>query len=325
MKNICLIDADSTIPNLALMKLAEYYKNDSVELIKLHIPYYPNRKKIKHEIDTSDYDKVYCSVIFEGNIDYITGDEIIYGGTGFDLKTCLPDEIEKLTPDYSIYPENDISYGFISRGCIRNCSFCKVPKKEGKIRQVSTIDDIVRHKKVKFMDNNFLALPNHLELLQELVDKNIKHQFNQGLDIRLVTEENSELLSKLNYKREYIFAFDDVKYEKIIEKKIELLNWRKPWQLKFFVYVHPDMPIQDTIYRIKWLKNRECVPYLMRDIKCFYSERNKFYIDLAAWCNQPRIFKNFEFDEFLERRYLGKNRKKRINYSLEIYGRANEN
>ena len=41
---------------------------------------------------------------------------------------------------------------------IRKCSFCKVPKKEGYIKQVSNVDDIVQHKKVKFLDNNFLMI-----------------------------------------------------------------------------------------------------------------------------------------------------------------------
>ena len=124
----------------------------------------------------------------------------------------MPDEIEKLAPDYSVYPDNDTSYGFITRGCIRNCGFCYVPKKEGNIKKVCDIDQIVRHKKVEFLDNNILAYPTHKVILQELIDKKIKCSLNQGLDIRLIDRENSTLLSKLRYMGCYIFAFDDYSF-----------------------------------------------------------------------------------------------------------------
>lgn len=323
---ILLIDADSTIPNLALMKLSAYHKSlgDDVELTKLNLPYYPNRKKTHHRIDTSGYERVYCSVIFTGNREYIHGEGIIFGGTGTeDIMKCLPDYIENLQPDYSIYPDNEFSYGFISRGCIRKCSFCFVPKKEGGIRQVNTIDQIAQHKKVKFMDNNFLALPNHIELLQELIDKKIHCQFNQGLDLRLLTKENSELLRKVHYLKEYIFAFDNRAYLPIIEEKLPLLYWRKPWQIKFFVYVHPDMPIEDTLFRVQWCRDHEILPYIMRDISCWGSELVFFYTDLAAWCNQVQFFKGKTFEEFLIKRYP-KNTE-RVYKSLQIYVDKNSN
>lgn len=124
MSKILLIDADSTIPNIPLMKLSTYYKNnnDDVSLISLHLPYYPTQKKNVYYVP-SGYDIVYCSVIFDNNKEYIIGNDVIYGGTGIDLTTTLPNYIEELECDYSLYPLNDISYGFITRGCIRQCSF----------------------------------------------------------------------------------------------------------------------------------------------------------------------------------------------------------
>jgi hypothetical protein len=302
---VLLIDADSTIPNLALMKLSTYYKslNGEVDFVQLHIPYYPSKEKKNKYVYTKPYDLAFCSVIFDGNSDYVQGKNIEFGGTGSkDIMKCLPDEIENLDPDYSLYPENNISYGFISRGCIRNCSFCKVPKKEGYIRQVSTIDKIVKHPITKFLDNNILSLPNHKEILQELIDKKIKCQFNQGLDLRLVDAENSKLLSQLNYYGEYIFAFDSWSYLKLLESKLQLLDWRKDWQLKFFVYAHPDMDISDITQRIDWLRANKCLPYLMRDIACWKSENHNFYTDLTSYCNQPAFFKKMELKDFLKKR-----------------------
>jgi hypothetical protein len=302
-KKILLIDADSTIPNIPLMKLSTYHKKrgDRVKLVRLNLPYFPFRKKKTFRVLPKS-DIIYCSVVFEGNKQHILGNNIIFGGTGVDLKTHLSPEIEKLPCDYSLYPENDTSYGFITRGCIRNCWFCKVPKKEGMIHQVAEIKDIVQHKKVKFLDNNILAFPNHTKILRELIRMHIKCEFNQGLDIRLVNKGNSILLSKLNYMGSYVFAFDNLKDKPILEEKISLLEWRREWGLKFFVYVHPKMSFSNIITRILWLKEHKCLTYLMRDISCWDSENKEFYTDLAAYCNQIHLYKKMKFTEFLEKR-----------------------
>jgi len=323
---VLLIDADSTIPNLPLMKLSTWHKKrgDAASLMRLNMPYYPGRRKPLFNLPLG-YDRAYCSVIFEGNKDLIKGKGIIFGGTGFDLKTVLPEIIEKLEPDYSLYPENDTSYGFLSRGCIRRCSFCKVPEKEGTIRKAFGVQDIVRHKQVKFLDNNILALPDHYEILQELISRKVKCQFTQGLDIRLVNPKNSDLLKNLRYWGNYTFAFDSYTRMEQIEKGLSLLNWRRDWQFRFFVYVHPSMLLSETTNRIEWLRERKCYPYVMRDISCWGSEHSDFYVDLASYCNQVNLFKKMSFKTFLERRYPSG--EKRIKSSLRkfyVAGGGNE-
>lgn len=320
IKKILLIDADSTIPNLALMKLSSYYKSlkYQVDLIKLNISYYPNKKNKINYINNTFYHKTYCSVIFENSINFIKGENIIYGGTGYNLTTNLPEYVENLNPDYSIYLDNDISYGFITRGCIRNCWFCKVPQKEGSIKKVNTITQIVKHKKVKFLDNNILAYDDHKLILKEIIEKKLKCCFNQGLDIRLLDSENSFLLSQIKYLGEYTFAFDDIKLKELIETKMKLLSWRKPWQIRFFIYVHPKMELSDTIKRIEWCKTNKCLPYIMRDLTCWSHENSNFYTDISSWCNQPNIFKKMEFEEFLKKRTTNT---KRINTNINIYRR----
>jgi len=325
LNKILLIDADSTIPNLALMKLSAYYraKGYMIDLMKLNLPYYPNKKKRHHAISNLGYDKIFCSVIFEGNLPYIHGDNIIFGGTGVDLTTELEPEIENLQPDYTIYPENDTSYGFITRGCIRNCYFCKVPKKEGHIRQVNKPTDIIQHKKVKFMDNNILALPNHCEILEELAYLKVNCQFNQGLDIRLLTKESSELLSAMNYLGgRYTFAFDDRKHIKIIEKQMQLLSWRRPWEIRLFCYIHPTMPIEDTLFRLDWMKKNKCLPYVMRDISCWDSEYSHFYISLANWCNHVHLWTSMPFEDFVIKKNPQLKHTERNKQEIEIYNTA---
>lgn len=305
---ILLVDVDSKIPNLALMKISTYYKNldYKVELKQIGYSYYPHKKTCN--ITISGYEKVFVSTIFKTNIDRITfiGDaEVIHGGVGYNLSNKLAKDIEILPPDYSLYPDNDISYGFITRGCIRQCKFCVVPKKEGMIHKVNTISNIVKHKKVKFLDNNILAFKGHIKILNELKQKKIRCQFNQGLDIRLINNKNAKILSELNYIGEYIFAFDNVKDKDIIESKLKIIKKyiNKDWKIKFYIYCHPNMDIKyDVLLRIKWCRDNKVLPYLMRDISCWESKNRNFYIDLCAYCNQPNLFKKISFRQFMDKR-----------------------
>ncbi|NQT22354.1 MAG: hypothetical protein HQ579_02830, partial [Candidatus Omnitrophica bacterium] len=136
MKKILLVDTDSKIPNIALMKLAAMYKNTGykVKLLRLKMHYYPpNKAKI---ILAHDYSLTCVSTVFTPNkgLVKVIGSPVVMGGTGESLSVTLPKLVEKQKPDYSIYPECDYSIGFISRGCPNKCSFCFVPEKEGKLR-----------------------------------------------------------------------------------------------------------------------------------------------------------------------------------------------
>jgi hypothetical protein len=307
---VLLVDTDSTIPNLALMRLATYYKllGYIVVLLKLGIPVYGKPKR--RSVDCTGYDLAYVSAIFNTTPKHLTVIEgnckVDYGGTGYDIKKKLPKEIDTCKPDYSIYPDNDTSYDFIHRGCIRNCDFCIVPEKEGCVHQeVQSVKELIYHKRIKFLDNNFLAGINHKQFLQELIDLQIPCQFNPGLDIRLVNDEIAEMLSRLKYIGEYIFAFDHIEDKKLIEEKLAIVKKyiQKDWKIKFFIYCHPKMDIVSDVYaRILWCKANKVLPYFMRDLSCWQSENARTYNDFSAWCNQPGIFKHHTYKEFCMKR-----------------------
>ena len=266
--------------------------------------FYPHNHRF--DCNAMCFDKVYVSMIFDTNQDKvkITGcEDIDIGGIGSVFPTkMLPREIDSLTPWY--FPNEDTSYGYVTRGCIRNCYFCKVPKYEGKVRFYCPIEDIVKHDRVILYDNNILAFPGHKDVLRYLVEKKVKVRFKAGLDFRLLDDENAELLSKLKYDGSYEFAFDDISYLLMWENKIELLKkwFPKKWKVTIFVYFNANDDIHDLIFRCKWIKDHECLPYVMRDRNCYDIENENlrsFIIDWTAYCNQPRIFKNVDFDYFL--------------------------
>lgn len=162
---IGLIDVDGhNFPNLALMKISAYHKakGDQVEWC---VP-------LKH------YDRVYQSKVFDDtytpDIDFIPqADEIYKGGTGYDLNNKLPEEIEHIYPDYSLYPNitKDTSYGFLTRGCPRGCPFCIVAEKEGRYsKKVADLSEWHRcQPNIKLLDPNLLACKDHIDLLKQLV------------------------------------------------------------------------------------------------------------------------------------------------------------
>lgn len=317
---ILLINVDSKW-NLAIRRMYNFFRSThEVEMIDLGFSGYPHKRK--KTIDASGYDEVYVSNIHDINKDRVTVlncPRVVYGGIGSrNPKLKLPCEIEATDPFY--YPEEDTSHGFVTRGCIRKCWFCKVPKYEGELTVYNSVERIVKHKKVKFYDNNILAYPDHMEVFRWCLDHpEIKVEFNQGLDFRLVNDENLEALSKMNYMGEYIFAFDEPKYLPLMERKLTLIKKYipRPWKVKFYIYYHPSMKLRELFERVEWCRARECLPYVMRDAECWECDQRDFLIDYASYCNQPGFFKNMTFEEYLQKRRISEERRAS---DLLIYG-----
>jgi hypothetical protein len=204
-------------PNLALMKLSAYHKANGDDVF-LNFP-------------LCQPDKVYASCVFTWNGEKKRQilDGATIGGSGIDFESELPPEVEHIMPDYGLYPNiappwRETSMGFTSRGCIRKCPFCFVPQKEGGIRAVARIYEFWnrKHRKIMLLDNNLLASPHWRQTMEDLIAEELEVDFNQGLDIRLLNEENLDYLKRVRAK-ELRFAFDDIAYEKAVEKGIKLL------------------------------------------------------------------------------------------------------
>ena len=161
---IGLIDVDghSGFPNLALMKLSAWHKSKG-DTVEWYSPMF-----------SGHMDAVYMSKVFTFSDDfpyYVDADEVIKGGTGYkDYITVLPEEAEHIFPDYSIYPSCDYAIGFLTRGCIRSCPWCIVPKKEGTIRAYDEWEHIKRgdSNRILFMDNNVLASEHGIRQIENM-------------------------------------------------------------------------------------------------------------------------------------------------------------
>jgi len=287
-KKILLIDTDSKIPNLALMKLSAYHrhKGDNVSL-----DWYFGK-----------YDVVYASCVFKENKNLLRElpfTNVIKGGSGTeDWSVTLPDHVEHIMPDYDLYCSN-YSMGFTTRGCFRKCPFCIVPEKEGKLRSWSDIYEWWdrRHKEIVLLDNNILGLQKHFfKICEQILKENLIVDFNQGLDIRLMDNRTAKVLKSLRHK-EYKFAFDSMKNEEVVRTGIKILKKYEINRSTFYVLVGFDTNMKQDLYRLNTLKKLGQNAYVMR------YKKDKKYIPLAQWANQHGMFKVYTFEEFCKKKY----------------------
>jgi len=139
--------------------------------------------------------------------------------------------------------------------------------------------------------------------MQGLIDAKISCSFNEGLDFRQITDKKAELLSKLRYyPSEFIFAFDNIAYLPLIEKQYKIIKKHitKDWKIKFYCYLHPDMPLIATVKRLEWAKKNKALIYIMKDKACYSAKYKNFYRDLCSWANAPGIYKNYNFIEHMK-------------------------
>ena len=258
---IGLVDVDGhNFPNLALMKIAAYHKiaGDQVAWVN-----YFER-----------YDKVYMSKVFTFTPDvttFIQADEVVKGGTGYNMLATLPMPTEKMQPDYSMYPNIIHAYGFLTRGCVRHCKWCVVPQKEGKMQATGDIEEILQNKKSAIlMDNNVLASDYGLEQLKKIAKIGCRVDFNQGLDARLVNEDVAAVLSKIKWIKYIRFAFDSP------EQFAPLMrNVCKTIKVNPFAQPYRDF------------RSNQVVPQWQKD--------------MAFWCNQKVLLKSIDFKDFIPR------------------------
>lgn len=282
---IALLAPDSKIPNLALMKLSAWLKAQGDE-VEVYMP-----------IFKSEYDRLYISKVFNFSPEpeYLPECEIIRGGTGYDLKTELPAEAEYIYPDYEMFRCN-YAIGFTSRGCIRKCSFCLVPQKEGSIRAVGDIYNFWNgQKELMLLDNNLTALPEHFEkILKQTIREKMRVDFNQGLDIRLLTGDMAQLLAKVRLWKQIHFAWDSMNYEKAVIRGIEVIKKYMPLsRIMFYVLIGFDTTPEEDLYRVETLRGLKVDPFVMP-----FNKHDLYQKRFARWVNHKAIFKSVEWKNY---------------------------
>jgi hypothetical protein len=309
---IGLIDIDSKVPNLALMKISSFHKSvgNQVEFVK----------------EKAKYDKIYASSVFTRSKDECQklldhyGDIIEIGGTGWDISKKLEHEIERMKPDYDLYSVEMIArrikgictkehrlekamelvnggMGYSSRGCIRSCGFCVVPKAEGEFRQEHEIKDLINPKSniLILHDNNFTADPLCIEKLHEIRERNLVVDINQGCDIRLMNEDIALAMSQVKHLRSIHYSWDLIGFEDQVIEGIKILSrFIRPYRHMCFMLTGFSTSFQEDVYRFRKLIEMGVDPFVM----VYNQIPDEKLQHFQRWVNS-RIYKKCTFEEYI--------------------------
>lgn len=290
-----LVQIDGALPNIALMKLAHWYRaqGHSVHLTR----------QIYRSLFDPAPDLVYASSIFSSSADRLRlfraewPDAIIGGSATVDPLTVE----QKLGVasyehyDYTDFPDFDASIGYTQRGCRMSgpnspCrQFCIVPDKEGFPKSTNTIAEIWRGdghpKKLHLLDNDFFGGPQWRDRIREIRTGGFKVCFSQGINTRLINQEAAEALASVKYRntkfneRKLYTAWDNIGDEAIFWRGVKVLDNAGVPPSHLMAYMLIGCDILETWERIWYRFNRmvECgiEPYPMvfdkrrKDLVCF--------------------------------------------------------
>ncbi len=275
---IGLVHIDGPYPNLALMKIYNYYKGKDDDVAFFNSFF--------------DYDKIYVSKIFKSSQDcpYIHQDSI-KGGTGYDISVRLPDKINNSQPDYSLYPNCEFSIQRHSIGCLRKCSFCVVPKAEGDISVTSPMNLNPNGKWIEDITNNILAQDNWEESLKYYINASQPVNFH-GIDARLINDEKAHFLSKIKLHKQIKIAWDHPK-ENIDQYLKILTKYIKPYKIMCYVLIGYNSTPAEDMYRIEKLREASISPFVMP-----YNKTDNYQRKLARWVNHKAIFKTVKWADY---------------------------
>jgi hypothetical protein len=258
---ILLLDGDSTLPNVALMKLSSYFKGQGKNVVLA-----------RRETFLPGVEAVHASFIFSRPLTHARlvrleryyGNALNTGGSGIDLTLRLAQEIENLPADYSLYPElGDRAIGFLTRGCPYNCPFCVVPIKEGTTRKVADLNELlpVGGKELILLDDNLLAHPQAGDFLEEMAIRNLRVNFTQTLDLRLLDHEKARLLKRVQCsnalftRTAYHFSLNDNYRLDEVEEKYLLCKFTRKDNVEFVCMYGFNTTLSQDVERFRFLRS----------------------------------------------------------------------
>ena len=296
---IGLIDVDrKNFPNYALMKIASYHKSQG-DIVEWD-------NNIEH------YDKIYKSKIFrfsQEDLTFYNCDDIVKGGTGYDLTSVLPTDIENSIPDYSIYPYVDkkTAYGFITRGCTNKCRWCVVPIKEGAVQPYRDVEEIAVDGRTNLilMDNNILASDYGLEQIEKIIKSRYRVDFNQALDARLVTEDIAQMLAKVRWLNQIRFGCDTPKQIVECERAMKMIDKYRGKPAQYLLYTIIDGGIEECYERLSYFKGNSRVRIVAQPYRDFNNPKQvipQWQKDMARWAMRRELYASTDFKDFMPRK-----------------------
>lgn len=293
-EKIGIVQVDGKYPNLALMQIAGYH-----EAIGDHVEWYEGN------LFSDQYDRIYASKIFDFSPTPDLPSRAMIGGTGIDITNKLPPEMYFAKPSYSLYPKCSYHIGFSMKGCRFCCDFCNVPKKEGRPFHNEFVNSLLTNPigqdKLMLLDNDFFGGPHWRHNIETIIDLNLRVCFLQGVNIRIITDEQAAMLRLCKYRNKdfsqtyTFFAWDRFFDKKKVFAGIEtcIKAGFPPSHMHFYVLIgHKSTPDQD-LERVRELDTIGCIPFVMPKNK-----NDKYQKAFARWVNNRAVFKSCTWEEY---------------------------
>lgn len=318
---VLLYQVDGKLPNIALMRLSTYHKQRGDEVcFASSLASVPIRR---------NFERVFASSIFQRSQPLREQvrekfPEAVTGGTGYRFISSLREVVADMDPDalahdYSLYPTFSASLGYTQRGCRLDCAFCRMRTREGNATSVATLQDIWRGepwpKHLHLLDNDFFGQAQWRERLAEAMLGRFKLCFNQGINIRLIDEEQAHWLALAGYwddsftKRRLYTAWDNLQDERAFKVGVERLQSAgiQPQHLMVYMLIgfkgHADDPnklnrtetLDEIFYRFNEMQALGVMPYPM-----LYDRTQRELRKFQRWVLR-RYYKVVPWDKFDER------------------------
>lgn len=291
---IGLIDVDGhNFPNVALMKIASWHREQGDD-VEWAMPMF------------TEYDRIYASKVFTFTPDFdniiYRAKEIVRGGTGYDIRSRLPEEIDRHRGlAYDLYPQHKFSVQFYSRGCIRHCPFCLVHDKEGKIHAVEPMEWNPQAEWIEVLDNNFFAGPRWREAVEDLRRQRLPVKFH-GVDIRIMDEEQAAALNSIRIKGSVHIAWDLPQLD-LTPQLESMVKHIKPYKIVCYVLVGFNSTRDQDMHRLRTLKRIGILPFV-QPFRDYQNQRKptQYERDLGRWANRAWLFKSMDFEDYEPRK-----------------------
>lgn len=295
MRRVCLVDVDSKMPNLALMKASTWHKQRGDEV------------KLGYDPLFDHPDLCYVSKIFDftPEPEYLPDCETYFGGPGYSLTARMPFDdgvtYDRIMPDYDLYrkkfPNADYALGRFTRGCPNRCPWCVVWHLDGnEVRKVADLNDFwCGQEVVRLLDDNIMADEDiFVDCCAELNRAGVRVTWD-ALDIRKVTPRSAAALATVKNEKRFHFAWDGHAEDDYVEDGIRMLSEAgiRPYRCMFYVLIGFNTSHEYDMHRITTLDGLGTNPYVMPFDKCDPYQRH-----LARWCNNKFIFRKTDFEHY---------------------------
>jgi hypothetical protein len=285
MTVIGLLQLDGKWPNLALMHLAGYWCEQGAEVRRIMA------------LEQNTVDVLYVAKVFAGPNTTPLREDAVRGGTGWNdwrELPVLPDEIEHAYPAYDLWGYEG-AMGYLTRGCIRHCSFCYVPRKEGRIHHHAHLSEWWRGQgHICLLDANLTAHPDCLGYLEELAASSAQVDFSQGVDVRLMTPEIATALSKVRRYKQLHIAWDNPADERSVERGIASLMAAMPrGSVMAYVLIGYNTTPEQDMMRVRRLSEWGVDPFVMP-----YNRTDTYQRRFARWVNHKAVYKSVAWEAY---------------------------